>query len=313
MLRVELPALIGRLNSVARQGLEQAAVLCAQQQAPEVTVGHVLQAMLDQPLCDVRCICESVDLDTAALRAQLAEDTRPPRDLDVTTPSFSPLLVELLQDAWLLASTEYQHQSLRSGAIFTALLHNPERYLGAGSVRLLADINRENLRRHLDRITADSAEALQETAAGAARPASSKQGDDSALARFATSLTEQARQGQLDPVLGRDPEIDQMLDILGRRRKNNPIVIGDAGVGKSAVVEGLAARIVAGQVPSALADVELLTLDLGALQAGAAVKGEFEKRLKAVIDEVKNAAKPTLLFIDEAHTLIGAGNQEGGG
>lgn len=130
MLRVELPALIGRLNSVARQGLEQAAVLCAQQQAPEVTVGHVLQAMLDQPLCDVRCICESVDLDTAALRAQLAEDTRPPRDLDVTTPSFSPLLVELLQDAWLLASTEYQHQSLRSGAIFTALLHNPERYLG---------------------------------------------------------------------------------------------------------------------------------------------------------------------------------------
>lgn len=313
MLRVELPALIGRLNSVARQGLEQAAVLCAQQQAPEVTVGHVLQAMLDQPLCDVRCICESVDLDTAALRDQLAEDTRPPRDLDVTTPSFSPLLVELLQDAWLLASTEYQHQSLRSGAIFTALLHNPERYLGAGSVRLLADINRENLRRHLDRITADSAEAPQETAAGAARPASSKQGDDSALARFATSLTEQARQGQLDPVLGRDPEIDQMLDILGRRRKNNPIVIGDAGVGKSAVVEGLAARIVAGQVPSALADVELLTLDLGALQAGAAVKGEFEKRLKAVIDEVKNAAKPTLLFIDEAHTLIGAGNQEGGG
>ncbi|MCW4150246.1 type VI secretion system ATPase TssH [Halomonas sp. 18H] len=312
MLRVELPALIGRLNTIARQGLEQAALLCAQQQAPEVTVGHLLQAMLDQPLCDVRIICEHLDMDIAPLRAQLAEETRPPREVEVATPSFSPLLVELLQDAWLLASTEYQHPTLRSGAVFTALLHNPERYLGAGAVRLLADINRENLRHHLDPITADSAEAPQDEATGFPRqvPADA---DDSALARFATSLTEQARQGTLDPVLGRDPEIDQMLDILGRRRKNNPIVIGDAGVGKSAVVEGLASRIVAGQVPAALADVELLTLDLGALQAGAAVKGEFEKRLKAVIDEVKNAARPTLLFIDEAHTLIGAGNQEGGG
>lgn len=313
MLRVELPALIGRLNTIARQGLEQAAVLCAQQQAPEVSVGHLLQALLDQPLCDVRSICENVDLDTVALRAQLAEETRPPRNIDVATPSFSPLLIELLQDAWLLASTEYQHRTLRSGAVFTALLHNPERYLGTGSVRLLADINRENLRRHLDAITADSAEAPQDEAAAHQQQASAGAGDDSALARFATSLTEQARQGSLDPVLGRDPEIDQMLDILGRRRKNNPIVIGDAGVGKSAVVEGLAARIVAGQVPAALAGVELLTLDLGALQAGAAVKGEFEKRLKGVIDEVKNAPRPTLLFIDEAHTLIGAGNQEGGG
>lgn len=313
MLRVELPALIDRLNTIARQGLEQAAVLCAQQQAPEVTAGHLLQAMLDQPLCDVRCLCESLELDTAVLRAQLAEETRPPRDLEVATPSFSPLLVELLQDAWLLASTEYQHQTLRSGAILTALLHNPERYLGAGTVRLLADINRENLRRNLNRLTANSAEAPQDTDARTPRAGAPGSGDDSALARFATSLTEQARNGELDPVLGRDPEIDQMLDILGRRRKNNPIVIGDAGVGKSAVVEGLAARIVAGQVPTALAGVELLTLDLGALQAGAAVKGEFEKRLKAVIDEVKNAPRPTLLFIDEAHTLIGAGNQEGGG
>lgn len=311
MLRVELPALIDRLNAIARQGLEQAAVLCAQQEAPEVTAAHLLQALLDQPLCDVRLLCEQMDVDVEALRAALAEETRPPRAMEVATPSFSPLLVELLQDAWLLAATEYQHATLRSGAIFTALLHTPERYLGPGSRRLLADINRENLRRRLDALTADSAEAPQEATDASARKLPT--GDDSALARFATSLTEQARRGELDPVLGRDPEIDQMLDILGRRRKNNPIVVGDAGVGKSAVVEGLAARIVAGQVPAALAGVELLTLDLGALQAGAAVKGEFEKRLKAVIDEVKGAARPTLLFIDEAHTLIGAGNQEGGG
>ena len=313
MLRVELPALISRLNDVSRHGLEQAAVLCAEQQAPEVTTGHLMLALFDQPLCDVRLLLETLDIDVEALRASVAEEGRPPRDLEVSTPSFSPLLVELLQDAWLLAATEYGHQALRSGVMFTALMHNAPRYLGPKSTALLEDINRESLRRHLERLTADSAEAPRGGDDANQRQSAHPVGDDSALARFATSLTEQARQGELDPVLGRDPEIDQMLDILGRRRKNNPIVIGDAGVGKSAVVEGLAARIVAGQVPAALAGVELLTLDLGALQAGAAVKGEFEKRLKAVIDEVKNAPRPTLLFIDEAHTLIGAGNQEGGG
>lgn len=313
MLRVELPALIGRLNAVSRQGLEQAAVLCAEQQAPEVTAGHLLLALIDQPLCDLRCLLEGQGVDLHELRARLAEETRPPRDLAVTTPSFSPLLVELLQDAWLLATTEFSYDSLRSGLIFTALLHNTGRYVGPRSAALLAEINREGLRRGFERLAADSAEAPRaESGDAGRRPAQAAQ-DDSALARFATSLTEQARRGELDPVLCRDPEIDQMLDILGRRRKNNPIVIGDAGVGKSAVVEGLAARIVEGRVPSALADVELMSLDLSALQAGAAVKGEFEKRLKAVIEEVKSSPRPILLFIDEAHTLIGAGNQEGGG
>ncbi|MCH4563101.1 type VI secretion system ATPase TssH [Halomonas sp. EGI 63088] len=313
MLRVALPALIGRLNAIARQGLEQAALLCAEQQAPEVTAGHLLQALIDQPLCDLRCLLDGQGIEALDLRARLAEESRPPRDLEVATPSFSPLLVELLQDAWLLATTEFAHEALRSGMIFTALLHNSGRYLGPKSAALLAEINREGLRRDFERLTRDSAEAPrdQEPSSGRRQPGASQ--GDSALARFATSLTDQARRGELDPVLCRDPEIDQMLDILGRRRKNNPIVIGDAGVGKSAVVEGLAARIVAGEVPAALADVELLALDLGALQAGAAVKGEFEKRLKAVIDEVKNAPRPTLLFIDEAHTLIGAGNAEGGG
>ncbi|NIC06398.1 type VI secretion system ATPase TssH [Billgrantia bachuensis] len=313
MLRVELPALIGRLNAVSRQGLEQAAVLCAEQQAPEVTVGHLLQALIDQPLCDLRCLLEGQGVDFLELRARLAEEARPPRDLAVTTPSFSPLLVELLQDAWLLATTEFAYDSLRSGLIFTALLHNVGRYLGPRSAALLAEINREGLRRGFERLAADSAEAPRAEPVDGGRRQSQAAPGDSALARFATSLTEQARRGELDPVLCRDPEIDQMLDILGRRRKNNPIVIGDAGVGKSAVVEGLAARIVEGRVPAALADVELMSLDLGALQAGAAVKGEFEKRLKAVIEEVKAAPRPILLFIDEAHTLIGAGNQEGGG
>ncbi|MDR5868660.1 type VI secretion system ATPase TssH [Halomonas koreensis] len=311
MLRVELPALIGRLNAIARQGLEGAATLCAEQQAPEVGVSHLLLAFLDQPLCDLRVLLDAEDIEPEALRRALTEDARPPRDLEVATPSFSPLLVELLQDAWLLASTELEHRELRSGVIFAALLHHAGRYLGPRGERLLAGINRERLRRDFPRLTRDSAEAASPEDARPS-PARGAGGEDSALSRFATSLTEQARRGELDPVLCRDPEIDQMLDILGRRRKNNPIVVGDAGVGKSAVVEGLAARIVEGRVPAALAGVELVALDLGALQAGASVKGEFEKRLKAVIEEVKEAAVPTLLFIDEAHTLIGAGNPEGG-
>ena len=310
MLRVELSALIGRFNAISRQGLEQAAVLCAEQQAPEISVGHLLLALIDQPLCDLRCLLTGQSVDIDELRARLTEEIRPPRHLEITTPSFSPLLVELLQDAWLLATTEFAYDSLRSGLIFTALLHNTGRYLGPGSAALLAGINREGLRRGFERLAADSAEAPRAEPSEAGKP--QVQQGDSALARFATSLTEQARRGELDPVLCRDPEIDQMLDILGRRRKNNPIVIGDAGVGKSAVVEGLAARIVAGRVPAVLADVELLSLDIGALQAGAAVKGEFEKRLKAVIEEVKTSPRPVLLFIDEAHTLIGAGNTEGG-
>src|SRR5690554_4988392 len=313
MLRVELSALISRLNAISRQGLEQAAVLCAEQQAPEISVGHLLLALIDQPLCDLRCLLTGQGVDIDELRARLVEEIRPPRHLEISTPSFSPLLVELLQDAWLLATTEFAYDSLRSGLIFTALLHNTGRYLGPRSAALLTGINREGLRRGFERLAADSAEAPRVEPRGAGKPQTQAEQGNSALARFATSLTEQARRGELDPVLCRDPEIDQMLDILGRRRKNNPIVIGDAGVGKSAVVEGLAARIVAGRVPAALADVELLSLDLGALQAGAAVKGEFEKRLKAVIEEVKASPRPILLFIDEAHTLIGAGNTEGGG
>ena len=313
MLRVELSALIGRLNDISRQGLEQAAVLCAEQQAPEISAGHLLLTLIDQPLCDLRCLLTGQGVDIDELRARLAEETRPPRNLEATTPSFSPLLIELLQDAWLLATTEFAYDRLRSGLVFTALLHNTGRYLGPRSAALLAGINREGLRRGFERLAADSAEAPRAEPSGTGKRQVQAPQGDSALARFATSLTEQARRGELDPVLCRDPEIDQMLDILGRRRKNNPIVIGDAGVGKSAVVEGLAARIVTGRVPAVLADVELLSLDLGALQAGAAVKGEFEKRLKAVIEEVKASPRPILLFIDEAHTLIGAGNAEGGG
>ncbi len=227
-------------------------------------------------------------------------------------PSFSPLLVEWLQDSWLLASAELQHGQLRSGVMLLVLLMTPQRYLPGSVTRLLANINRELLRQQFDEWVKESAETQVTVSANGTSTQAALPADASLLARFTVNVTEQARQGTLDPVLCRDHEIDLMIDILSRRRKNNPIVVGEAGVGKSALIEGLALRIVAGQVPEKLRDVELMTLNLGAMQAGASVKGEFEKRFKGVMQEVKDAVRPVILFIDEAHTLIGAGNQAGG-
>ncbi|MGL4625752.1 MAG: type VI secretion system ATPase TssH, partial [Plesiomonas shigelloides] len=226
-------------------------------------------------------------------------------------PSFSPLLVEWLQDSWLFASAELQHAQLRSGVLLLVLLMSPARYLPASVVRLLTVINRDLVRQQFDEWVKDSAETEVVAQAGESK-ANAVASDASLLGRFTENITEQARKGLLDPVLCRDHEIDLMIDILSRRRKNNPIVVGEAGVGKSALIEGLALRIVAGQVPEKLRNVALLSLDLGAMQAGASVKGEFEKRFKGVMQEVKASEYPIILFIDEAHTLIGAGNQAGG-
>ncbi|KAB7680131.1 AAA family ATPase, partial [Plesiomonas shigelloides] len=226
-------------------------------------------------------------------------------------PSFSPLLVEWLQDSWLFASAELQHAQLRSGVLLLVLLMSPARYLPASVVRLLTVINRDLVRQQFDEWVKDSAETEVVAQAGESK-ANAVASDASLLGRFTENITEQARKGQLDPVLCRDHEIDLMIDILSRRRKNNPIVVGEAGVGKSALIEGLALRIVAEQVPEKLRNVALLSLDLGAMQAGASVKGEFEKRFKGVMQEVKASEYPIILFIDEAHTLIGAGNQAGG-
>jgi type VI secretion system protein VasG len=310
VIRVELPALIGRLNPLCRQGLEASAALCLSRQGAEILPAHLLFTLLDTPFSDVRRILEHAGIEPHRLQQQVGDSlTGAPQTAD-PYPSFSPLLVELLQDAWLLASTELGHRELRSGVVFLALLLNAGRYLMPDVVAALREINREQLRTGFDRLTEGSVEQprLDEGPERMAGPVP----DAEALTRYATDLTRLARDGKLDPVLCRDAEIDQMIDILCRRRKNNPIVVGDAGVGKSAVVEGLALRIVQGEVPERLRAVELWSLDLGALQAGASVKGEFEKRLKGVIDAVRHAATPIILFIDEAHTLIGAGNHEGG-
>lgn len=308
MIRIELPTLVERLNPVCRHMLEEAAALCIQHQGAEIRIEHLLLKMLETPLCDVRQILKRAGVDADELSSLLLPSSMD-KEFDAGYPSFSPLLVEWLQDSWLLASAEFQHARLRSGILLLVLLLTPNRYVAGAVSRPLAQINRELLRQQFDEWVKDSVEtevAVQSATTEQAAAANTQ------LSRYTQNVTESARQGQLDPVLCRDHEIDLMIDILSRRRKNNPIVVGEAGVGKSALIEGLALRIVAGAVPERLRDVELLTLDLGAMQAGASVKGEFEKRFKGVMQEVKDSPRPIILFIDEAHTLIGAGNQAGG-
>ncbi|CAJ1780012.1 Protein ClpV1 [Aeromonas salmonicida] len=311
MIRIELPVVVERLNPICRHMLEEAAALCVNHQGAEIRIEHLLLKMLDTPLSDVRQILKRADVGVDELKT-LLQPAGADSGYAQGYPSFSPLLVEWLQDSWLLASAELQHAQLRSGVMQLVLLMTPQRYLPGSVTRLLANVNRELLRQQFDEWVKESAETQVTVSTNGTSTQAALPADASLLARFTINVTEQARQGSLDPVLCRDHEIDLMIDILSRRRKNNPIVVGEAGVGKSALIEGLALRIVADQVPEKLREVELMTLDLGAMQAGASVKGEFEKRFKGVMQEVKEAVRPVILFIDEAHTLIGAGNQAGG-
>ncbi|EDP9635059.1 type VI secretion system ATPase TssH [Salmonella enterica subsp. enterica] len=311
MIQIDLATLVKRLAPFAKQALEAAASECMSQQAAEITVAHVLLQMLATPRSDFRVIAERAEIGADDLRQALTVENYAAARSSDSYPSFSPMLVEWLKEAWLLASAEMQQTELRGGTLLLALLHSPLRYVPPAAARLLTAINRDLLRQDFAGWTKESAESVILNADGQAASAIADTGD-TLLARYAKNMTDDARQGRLDPVLCRDNEIDLMIDILCRRRKNNPVVVGEAGVGKSALIEGLALRIIAGQVPDKLRDTDIMTLDLGALQAGASVKGEFEKRFKGLMAEVIQSPKPVILFIDEAHTLIGAGNLQGG-
>lgn len=308
MIRIELPVLVERLNTICRHMLEEAAALCVSHQDVEIRIEHLLLKALETPLSDVRLILNKADISVDEVRTLLQPEAMD-KNLKPGYPSFSPMLVELLQDGWLLASAQMRHSELRSGVLLLVLLMTPHRYISTALSHVLAKVNRDLL-----------SQQFNDWVKGSVEGETSKSSEENPgivsnttqLARFTQNITEQARQQTLDPVLCRDEEIELMIDILSRRRKNNPIIVGEAGVGKSALIEGLALRIVAGEVPDKLLGVELMSLDLGAMQAGAAVKGEFEKRFKSVMQEVKDAPRPVILFIDEAHTLIGAGNQAGG-
>jgi type VI secretion system protein VasG len=314
---VNLKSLIGKVNSTTRGALEGAAGLCLARTHYDIEIEHYLMKLMDVPDGDFASIVKAFGVDKARLAAEINRSLDKLKSGNARTPSFSPTLVNMIREAWVVGSLEFEAGEIRSGFTILALLTNEDlarivREIG----RELDKIDPEKLRKEFATIVANSHERAQAaTSAGAGPGAAAGRtgagGKTANLDQFTVDLTANARAGKIDTVLGRDFEIRQIVDILTRRRQNNPILTGEAGVGKTAVVEGFAMRVVAGDVPPVLRNVTVRTLDLALLQAGAGIKGEFENRLKGLIEEVKNSPTPIILFIDEAHTMIGAGGAAG--
>ncbi|HHX8270826.1 TPA: type VI secretion system ATPase TssH [Vibrio diabolicus] len=307
MININLSSLIQRLHPIAKVALEDAAALAVSEKANEVQIEHYLLSLLERPNSDFDVLLSHFDCSENLLRQSVRSTLDTNAKGNGSKPVFSALLIEWLQESWLVSSLDLSETQIRSGALLLTLVSNPLRYGQHGYASVLEAVNPDSLKRNFAELTSQSIEAQVATS-----EKTQAREDGSALSKFTTDFTGKARKGEIDPVFCRDQEIRQIVDILARRRKNNPIAVGEPGVGKTAVVEGLALKIVQGDVPDNLKGVELYGLDMGLLQAGASVKGEFEKRLNAVLDEVKNSPTPIILFIDEAHTLVGGGNQAGG-
>ncbi|AJG21848.1 type VI secretion system ATPase TssH [Cupriavidus basilensis] len=330
----DLSAFLRRLNDHCARALADAASLCETRAHRDIEVEHWLIKLLELGDGDLLAILRRYELDVDGIwNGLLAAIDRLPHDLR-GKPGLSQRLGQWLEAAWMRASLEAatpgESTSIRSAHLLAALTETPHllRAPGAWPLLSVSAVQIERLMHELDKISTEAAARgageparpdcapLSSVPVTPAAPAPTRsmpgQADASALARFTTDVTQKARDGKIDPVFGRDVEIRQMVDILARRRKNNPILVGEPGVGKTALVEGLALNIAQGNVPAVIQNVSVLTLDLGLLQAGAGVKGEFEQRLKNVIEAVQQSPTPVLLFIDEAHTLIGAGNTAGG-
>ncbi|MEM5369319.1 type VI secretion system ATPase TssH [Paraburkholderia azotifigens] len=312
-----LKTLIAKLNPTCRQATEQAASRCLSRGHYEVDLEHLFGALLDEAATDVPLVLRASGIDLHALRSDLEHELERLKTGNTRTPVFSVHLIALFEQAWLIASLDSQIARVRSGHLLLALLSEPDLAQFAQRMSpLFAQVRVTELKHKFDELTQGSRESEATTSTESAESADHSARVDApsktpALDTYTTNLTQRARDGRIDPVIGREAEIRQTIDILMRRRQNNPIMTGEAGVGKTAVVEGLALRIAADDVPPPLRGVALHVLDMGLLQAGASVKGEFENRLKSVIDEVKKSAHPIILFIDEAHTIIGAGGTAG--
>ncbi len=313
-MSLNLKSLIGKLNHTTRGALEAAAGLCLARTHYDVEIEHYLLKLIESSDNDAVLILKQYGVDRSRLTAELQRSLDRLKSGNARTPAFSPAIVKMLTEAWVLASIDYGATEIRSGFTLLALLRNEElTRMVRDVIRELQLIPVEALSKDFYSIVAGSQEqkaaAAPAPGEGAAQPG--KPTATPHLDQYTVNLTTTAKAGKLDPVLGRDAEVRQVIDILMRRRQNNPILTGEAGVGKTAVVEGFALRLSAGDVPEALRKVQLHTLDLALLQAGAGVKGEFENRLKGLIQEVKSSPHPVILFIDEAHTMIGAGGQAG--
>ncbi len=318
-MNVNLKSLVGRLNDVSRGALEGGAGLCLSRTNYDVEIEHILAKILEQDDTDLHKICAHFEVNSDRLTKDVSVAMDRLKSGNSRTPGLSDRIPLWIQDAWLLASVDFGSARVRTGHLVLALLANDRFARIAREIsKEFEHISLEKLQSDLPTITADSAEARDAVALGetagvsdGASGISGVPGKTKALDQYTEDLTAKAAAGKIDPVLGRDFEVRQIIDILTRRRQNNPILTGEAGVGKTAVVEGFALRISQGDVPDPLKNVAVRTLDLGLLQAGAGIKGEFENRLKSVIDEVKSSPQPIIMFIDEAHTMIGAGGAAG--
>lgn len=316
-MAISLKALIGKLNDPTRSALEAAAGLCLSRTHYDVEIEHYLLKLLDAPDTDFSQILSHFRVEKSRLSAELTRSLDKLKSGNARTPALSPTLVKMFTEAWTTGSLDYGAAQIRSGFTILALATHED------LSRLVRDVSKEfqkiegdALRKEFGGILARSGEetlTAAEAAVPAGAPGAAAGGKTQNLNQYTVNLTENARQGKIDPVLGRDHEVRQVIDILTRRRQNNPILTGEAGVGKTAVVEGFALRVAQGDVPPSLRNVTIRTLDLALLQAGAGIKGEFENRLKGLIEEVKSSPSPIILFIDEAHTMIGAGGQAGQG
>ena len=318
-MAVDSGALVKTLNKTCVNALQSAAGLCLSRTNPTVEVEHWILKLIEAPDTDLTRIFRNFEVDTSTLTRDLTRVIDSFRTGNQRTPTLSLKIDQLIRNAWLYASLQYKAGQIRSGFLLLAMLDDEELgRLSRDASKELAKIKVELLQPNLMRLITGSVEDEGSAAASAVGQATGSPGaapgtmtQTPSLDQFTINLTERAKSGKIDPVIGRESEVRQMVDILIRRRQNNPILTGEAGVGKTAVVEGLALRIAQGDVPEVLKNVVLRTLDMGLLQAGAGVKGEFENRLKQVIAEVKGSPVPIILFIDEAHTMIGAGGQAG--
>ncbi|MGA2328678.1 MAG: type VI secretion system ATPase TssH [Bryobacteraceae bacterium] len=317
-MSVNLKSLIGKLNDPTRNALEAAAGLCVSRTNYDIEVEHYLMKLLDQTDGDLAKIIRHFGVDPSRLAAEVTRSLDKLKRGNARTPAFSPTLMNAMKEAWAIGSIDYAAGQVRTGFTVLALVTHDDlaRLMREISPKEFQKIQADALKKdflaivagsHEDAVTATAEEAAAPGPGGPRRAG----GKTPNLDQYTIDLTEKAKTGKLDPVLGRDHEIRQMIDILMRRRQNNPILTGEAGVGKSAVVEGFAQRVAKGDVPPPLKGILVRTLDLALLQAGAGVKGEFENRLKGLIEEVKASPTPIILFIDEAHTMIGAGGQAG--
>lgn len=311
MVVKDLRLLLEKLDDNCTKALEAAVGLCVNRGHYEVRWEHLFMEFIDDQAGDIAAIFRRFNIDSAHLKKSVNKELENLRSGNTGRPAFAPPLLEAFEHAWSIGSLCYSLPAITSGTLFIAMLENEQFSLSAYS-DFLKQVSLETLKNEFTTIVIASEEQIFGGSQSERQPVVRfPEKEKDVLRQFCTNFTDEAKAGKIDPILGRDDEIRQSMDILNRRRKNNPILVGEAGVGKTAVVEGIALRIISGDVPDNLKNVDLWGLDLGLLSAGASVKGEFEKRLKSVIDSVKNNSKSTILFIDEAHTLIGAGGSAG--